>query len=501
MITQILRPLFLKGADATLKAATRLEEVQRQQLISLLKQGANTQWGLAHGFSGIRSYSDWQGQPVTPYEELRPWVMKMVGGEKDILWPGVTRRFAQSSGTSDGKSKYIPLTEESLTACHYRGGKESVAHYLRLYPESRVFDGQAFILGGSFANELKLKDRRVKVGDLSAHLIERINPLANLVRIPKKEVALMADWKEKLPRLVETALRHRGVTNISGVPSWWLTVLRAMMKKAGAESLHDIWPRLEVFFHGGIAFGPYREQYQAITDPKKMHFLETYNASEGFFAVQTTREPGPMMLLPDAGVFYELQRLGDEQIIPVWEAVEGEVYGLIITSCNGLWRYPLGDTIKIESTAPILKISLAGRTRHFINAFGEEVMVYNTDAALTKACQQMGCEALNYTAAPVYTTDKSKGHHQWVIEWAKAPDDLHAFERCLDDCLRAENSDYDAKRSSDIFLSPLTIVNARPGLFDQWLAATGKLGGQRKVARLANDRHIIDELLRINEEG
>lgn len=494
-ITNIIRPWFQRRIRVIESTYRDPQSLQRHTLAHLIDKGRHTLWGERHDYGSIGCYEEYARKvSVTPYEQLRPIVMRMVDGEKNLLWPGITRNFAQSSGTSDGKSKYIPVTADSFKLSHYRGGADVVAHYLNLYPDSRIFDGKSFILGGSFANELSLKPG-VKVGDLSANLIDRINPAVNLVRIPDKKTALMADWTKKLPALAEKALKEN-VTNISGVPSWFLTVLKEVVRLAGADTIHDVWPNLEVFFHGGISFTPYREQYSHITDPAKMRYLETYNASEGFFAVQSARGDHSMLLLLDAGTFYEFQPIEnpDTPPIPCWEVKEGEIYSLIISSCNGLWRYPLGDTVRIESVNP-LKITIAGRTKHYINAFGEEVMVYNTDAALEKACHATGAEVLNYTAAPIYAGDKSRGRHQWLIEWARQPESVEAFADMLDKALQQENSDYQAKRSGGIFLDRLDIVTADSGLFDRWLATTGKLGGQRKVPRLCNDRRFIDPML------
>lgn len=497
-LTRLIRPYFLHRLKTVSRYAVDTELLQRAELNRMIEAGRACLWGQEHGFSKVRSYEDYRkAQPVTQYSELRPLIMRMIAGERNLLWPGLTRRFAQSSGTSDGKSKFIPVTNESLRRNHYRGGSDAVSHYLNLYPDSRIFSGRALILGGSFSNELNLPaGSRAKVGDLSANLIEAINPLANLVRIPDKKTALMADWSRKLPALVEAAM-DRDVTNISGVPSWFLKVIQEIMVRKGARELHEVWPNLEVFFHGGISFEPYRELYNSIIDPARMHYLETYNASEGFFAVRDTADSRAMLMLMDAGVFYEFSTIDGTRILPAWEVTAGHVYELIITGVNGLWRFPLGDTVKIESVNP-LRISIAGRTKSFINAFGEEVMVHNTDAALAKACALEGCKVLNYTAAPVYTTDRTRGHHQWLIEFAEPPADMARFATRLDKALTQENSDYQAKRAGNIFLAPLTVTVASPGLFDRWLASTGKLGGQRKVPRLANDRHLIDSMLRFN---
>ena len=499
--TPLARALFRRRVSESLSWRGRTQEVQLAQLDYLLRNLRKTRWATDTGLSEARSYDDFRRLlPATvPYASLRPYVMRMIEGERDILWPGRTRNFAQSSGTSDGKSKYIPVTADSFSRCHYKGGADVVAHYLSLYPDSRLFAGKSFILGGSFANELSLPPG-VKVGDLSANLIENINPIANLTRVPSKRIALLEDWAVKLPALVKAA-SEENITNISGVPSWFLTVLKQIIKAKGAGTIHDVWPNLEVFFHGGISMAPYREQYSHITAPR-MRYLECYNASEGFFALQNAIDDPAMLMLLDCGTFFEFIRSDEAdsdrpEIIPAWKVEEGEVYELVITSCNGLWRYPLGDTVRIESADP-LKITIAGRTKSYINAFGEELMVHNAEAALSKVCKDLDCEIANYTAAPVYASDHSRGHHEWLIEFNREPSSIDEFARQLDLALQTENSDYEAKRSHGIFLDPLTVVRGRKGVFDKWLASTGKLGGQRKVPRLSNSRHPIDEILKFN---
>ncbi len=503
--TNISRPFFSRIVKAEAEARRDPRESQSRVLRDLVTRGAGTSFGVDNGLDRVASapsagelYERFSALEVNDYPAIRPYVMRMVGGEADVLWPGVCRRYAQSSGTSDGKSKFIPITPRGLRRSHYAGAAYSVASYLASYPDSHVFGGKNFILGGSFANELTLKTG-VKVGDLSASLIDRINPLVNLFRIPSKRIALMADWNEKLPALVEASLRA-DVRSISGVPSWFLTVLKKVVERAGAETIHDVWPNLEVFYHGGIAFGPYREQYRRITDPSRMRYWENYNASEGFFAVQERRDSPEMGLILTADTFYELlpQEAGARPL-PVWKAEPGMVAELVVTSSNGLWRYRTGDTVKVESVDP-LTITIAGRTKCFINAFGEEVMVYNTDAALEKACAATGAEVLNYTAAPVYAGDRTRGRHQWLVEFGRKPASLEMFADILDRELQNQNSDYQAKRSGGIFLDRLEVVPAASGVFDRWLASTGKLGGQRKVPRLSNDRAIMDRLLAMNNE-
>ena len=498
--TWLMRKRARGRLEEQLRYLDHADAVQQEQLVRLIEEASLTWQGRRYEYSAIRTYRQFADRvPLVRYEDVRDAVMRMVRGEKDVLWPGVTRHFAQSSGTSDGKSKYIPITAAAFRRNHYAGAADVVNHYLNLNPESRIFSGKGFILGGSFANEVEGLPRGVRVGDLSANLIDNINPIVNLFRVPSKETALLEDWAEKLPRLVEES-RRANVTNLSGVPSWFLTVVKEVLKASGRECLHEVWPNLEVFFHGGISFEPYRKQYEALCDMSRMHFLNTYNASEGFFATQSSWDTTAMLLLLDIGVFYEFIPLSESDsdspagIVPAWEVEQGRIYELVITACNGLWRYRIGDTVTVESVRP-LKIAIAGRTRCFINAFGEELMVHNAEDAIAEACRVTGAEVADYTAAPVYATATTRGRHHWLIEFAKQPDALDTFTDALDKRLRAVNSDYDAKRSGDIFLDPPIITVAPAGLFDRWLAATGKLGGQRKVPRLANTPDLLNTLL------
>lgn len=502
-ITDITRPYFSRIYKGIKQSANNAEESQRELLRRLLSAAASTEIGRKYDFAGIDSYSQFSSRvPLAQYADIRPLVMRMINGESDILWPGRCNKFAQSSGTSDGRSKYIPITSDSFARTHYRGGKDVVATYLHLNPNSRMFSGKGFILGGSFANALTDLPRGVQVGDLSANLIENINPIANLVRVPSKKVALIPDWEQKLPALVK-ASAHTNVTNLSGVPSWFLTVIKEVMKSRGVECIHDVWPNLEVFFHGGISFAPYRMQYQSFCDMSKMHFVDTYNASEGFFGVQNDFSSNDMLLLLDTGVFYEFIPMDSPSAVPlpIWEVQQGHTYELIMSSCNGLWRYHLGDTVTITSVTPV-KFRIAGRTKHFINAFGEELMVYNADAAVAKTSAATGMGVVNYTAAPLFASGNNKASHQWFVEFDKddySLEEIDNFSRILDDNLRKENSDYDAKRTHSIFLDTLKIVPARRNVFDIWLRnRTGALGGQRKIPRLSNDRAIIESLIELN---
>jgi hypothetical protein len=498
--TPLVRSYFVKIARRTDVWRYSCRDIQLRQLRFLLKSAANTAFGKAHHFQAILSDDDLYSAytsavPRCEYEEIRTLIDRMVRGEKDLLWRGQCFNFAQSSGTSGGKSKYIPITKDSLRLNHYVGGTDAVAHYMRLVPESRLFAGRSLILGGSFANEVTNLPKGVKVGDLSATLIDEINPLANLVRIPSKKVALMAKWEEKLPLMVERA-GNADVTNISGVPSWMLVLLQRIMQSKGVATLDEVWPNLEVFFHGGISFEPYRGEYKHIITSSKMHYLETYNASEGFFAVQNDFDDPGMLLLIDAGIFFEFVPLIGGKPLAPWEVEAGKTYEMLISSCNGLWRYSPGDTVTVTSVEP-LKIRVAGRTKCFINAFGEELMEWNTERGIAAACDATGASVANYTVAPVYAASGKRGYHQWLIEWHDKPGSMEAFAQTLDKALQGLNSDYQAKRNGDIFLAPLEIVSMPSGSFDNWLLSvgSGKLGGQRKIPRLSNNRNIADALL------
>lgn len=507
--TPLFRPYFLKRAHRTDKWAKESSAIQHGLLRDNIRKAQATEYGRLYGFDKMEHLADpyetfRRRVPVTDFEAIRPLVMRMIKGEKDILWPGRCSSFAQSSGTSGGKSKYIPITQDSLRTNHYPGASDAVAHYLNRTPDSRIFSGKGFILGGSFANELNITDKKVKVGDLSATLINNITPLAEAIRVPDKKTALLSDWEVKLPALAKAALKAN-VTNISGVPSWFLVVLKRVLELSGKDSLHDVWPSLEVFFHGGISFAPYRDEYLKILDPARMNFLETYNASEGFFATQNDLMDPALLLIIDAGVFYEFAPVGKPDLnpldlVPVEDVEPGKIYELIISSTNGLWRYRLGDTVKIESTNP-LKISIAGRTKSFINAFGEELMEANAETAIARVSKALGASIKNYTAAPVFAANGKRGRHEWLIEWETPARDIKEFAAALDKELCRLNSDYEAKRNGNIFLDPLSIVSARNGLFDEWLKSAGnhKLGGQRKVPRLNNTRSLMDSLLTLQK--
>ncbi len=501
-VTSIIRPFFNPRLRQLGLYDSQAQSLQEQVLKRLLTRAANTEWGHAHGYSSQMTYSQFAAHtPVSSYEELKSYIDRMRHGERDVLWPGRVKFYAKSSGTTSDKSKFIPVSHDGLHDTHYAGGRDAVVWYLSRHPHSRLFDGKALILGGSHAPNYNLPHSLV--GDLSAILIENINPLVNLVRVPCKQTALLADFEEKRERIAREAL-HANVTNLSGVPSWMLSVLLCVLQEAGASTLEQVWPNLEVFFHGGVAFTPYREQYRRLITKPGMNYMETYNASEGFFGLQDDPADPSMSLMLDYGVFYEfipMDQFGSPSpdVLPLWEVQPGKNYAMVITTSSGLWRYLIGDTVRFTSCNPY-KFVITGRTRFFINAFGEELIVDNAENGLAQACAATGAQVLEYTAAPVYMDAAGKCRHQWLIEFSQEPADLDEFARLLDQALQRINSDYEAKRYKDITLQPLEIVKARKGVFHDWLKSKGKLGGQHKVPRLSNQRDTIEEILRMNQE-
>ena len=476
------------------------EALQNQVMHRLIERARDTEYGINHLFSSTKNYEQFaQNVPVNTYEELKNDIDRMRHGEHDVLWPGSVKWYAKSSGTTNDKSKFIPVSNEGLQHIHYAGGFDSVALYLRNNPKSRLFDGRALILGGSHAPNYDFSNSLV--GDLSAILIENINPLANLVRVPCKKTALLSDFEVKRDRIARETINKK-VTNISGVPSWMLSVLTRVLEISGKSNITEVWPDLEVFFHGGVAFTPYRQQYKEIIPSPNMHYMETYNASEGFCGLQDDPNDSAMLLMLDYDIFYEfipMEEIDKEHptVVPLSGVQTGRNYAMVISTSCGLWRYLIGDTVTFTSKNPY-KFIITGRTKHFINAFGEELIVDNAEKGLAYACEQTGAEVLEYTAAPVFMDNKAKCRHQWMIEFAKEPDDLDRFAHLLDQKLQEINSDYEAKRYKDITLQHLEVIKARRDLFNQWMKSKGKLGGQHKVPRLSNSRRVINELIEMN---
>ena len=501
-LTRIAAHFFSSRQKEIERHAKHADLTQKQVLQHLLERAKDTEYGRNHLFGSTKTYDDFaKNVPVNTYEELKGDIDRMRHGEENVLWPGQVKWYAKSSGTTNDKSKFIPVSNEGLNRIHYQGGKDTVALYLRNNPDSRMFDGKGLILGGSHSPNYNLHNSLV--GDLSAILIENINPLVNLVRVPKKSTALLQDFEVKRDRIAHETL-NQNVTNLSGVPSWMLSVLVRVMELSGKKHLEEVWPNLEVFFHGGIAFTPYRPQYEQLITSPNMHYMETYNASEGFFGIQSDPGDASMLLMTDYDVFYEfipMDEYGTDHptVLPLADVELDKNYAVLISTSCGLWRYMIGDTVKFTSRQPY-KFIITGRTKYFINAFGEELIMDNAEKGLAYACEQTGAEIKEYTAAPVYMDSHAKCRHQWVIEFAKAPNDLKKFANILDKRLQELNSDYEAKRFHDITLQHLEIVVARPNLFNDWLKMKGKLGGQHKIPRLSNSRKVIEEMLELNQE-
>lgn len=492
---------ILKDRLKTIERYTlHADEIQQRQLLELLRKASYTEWGNKHGYKYIRHYEEYKNLfPVRNYDEIKDDVMRMIKGEKDVLWRGTCRWFAKSSGTTSDKSKFLPVTQDILHHCHYQGGKDTVALYLENHPQSRFFSSKGLILGGSHSPSAL--NAHAHCGDLSAVLLQNLNPLVNLIRVPDKQIILMDEWENKIKAIVQSTC-HENVNSLSGVPSWMLVLIKAILAYTGKEYLTDVWSNLEVFFHGGISFTPYRDEYKALIPSEKMHYMETYNASEGFFGIQNDPQDHSLLLMLDYDIFYEFIPLNEldsdnPTVLPIWEVEKGKNYAMVITTAGGLWRYLIGDTLLFTSLRPY-KFIISGRTKHFINAFGEELMVNNADMALHMACKATGAKIKEYTAAPLFLLDKAKGRHQWMIEFDKEPDSIADFARLLDESLKQVNSDYEAKRYKEISLQPLEVIVARKGCFYDWLKNKGKLGGQHKIPRLSNDRTILEELIKLN---
>lgn len=502
ILTKVVSPFFSHRQSKIEAYAQGTDSIQARQLEILLKKARHTEWGLKYDFKSIRNYNDFsQRIPLQTYDDLKPYITRMINGEKDVLWPSVVRWYARSSGTTNDKSKFIPVTRDILWRSHYKGGADCVALYLRNNPESRFFSKKGLILGGSHSpSQINAQAHQ---GDLSAVLLQNLNPLVNIIRVPPKRIILMDEWESKIKAVVNSTW-NKDVNSLSGVPSWMLVLIKAILEKTGKKYLTDVWPNMEVFFHGGISFEPYRDLYKALIPSDKMHYMETYNASEGFFGIQESFDDPGLLMMQDYGIFYEFIKLNevnstDPKVIPL-EAIEtGINYAMVISTTGGLWRYQIGDTVRFTSLFPH-KYIISGRTKHYINAFGEELMVDNADKAIAITSRITGAKVKEYTAAPVFMLDKARGLHQWFIEFVKKPSSLAEFAKVLDDTLKSLNSDYEAKRYKDISLQLPEIVVAREGAFYDWLKEKGKLGGQHKIPRLSNDRSHIEELLAVNAQ-
>ncbi|QIX61516.1 GH3 auxin-responsive promoter family protein [Hymenobacter sp. BT18] len=477
--------------------------VQQQVFESLLYTARDTTWGREYGYGEAPSRQEFARRvPVSTYEQLYPYLERMLQGETDVLWPGATTWFAKSSGTTNARSKYIPVSRQSLHECHYRAGRDMAALATSLYPEADIMAGKTLSLGGTHTSNPFRPHTDSRVGDVSAVIMQNLPAWAEFLRTPPLELALLDEWEEKIERIAQH-VQHIDVTTLAGVPTWMIVLLRRVVELTGATNITEVWPNLRLFLHGAVAFGPYRELFRQLIPSEQMRYLEIYNASEGYFAFQDQPDSEDLLLLLNHGVYYEFipadQFEAEHPSTVLLEDVElGRNYALVISTNAGLWRYKIGDTVRFTCLAPY-RIRISGRTKHFLNAFGEEVVIENADAALAAACAATGALVQDFTAAPVYFSSAdgaSRGGHQWLVEFIKPPQDELQFAQILDATLRQVNSDYDAKRHRDIALAPPLVQTIPSGSFERWLGSKGKLGGQHKVPRLSNSREVVEDILR-----
>ena len=472
-------------------------DVQQEWLNSLVTSAQNTEWGKMYDYKSILTPAQFKERvPIQNYDTLKPYIERMLKGEQNILWPSEIKWFAKSSGTTSDRSKFIPVSQEALDECHFKGGKDMISIYCNNRPNTQMFTGKGLVLGGSHQINQLCQD--IHYGDLSAVLIKNLPMWAEYYRTPDMAIALMDNYEEKMDKMAEATIKEN-VTNISGVPTWTIVLAKKVLEITGKKNLLEVWPNLELYFHGAVNFTPYRAQFKELIPSPDMYYLETYNASEGFFGIQDQDNSEELLLMLDYGVYYEflpIENIDDEQpkTLSLEEVELYKNYAIIISTNAGLWRYLIGDTIQFTSLAPF-RIKITGRTKHFINAFGEEVIIDNAENALTKACQATDAKIKDYTACPIYFKDDQAGGHEWIIEFAQQPKDFEKFVQILDQTLREVNSDYDAKRFNDLVLVKPKVHNAAADTFYKWLKSKDKLGGQHKVPRLANNRDYVDEIL------
>ncbi len=472
-------------------------EVQQDWFFRLIDSAKNTEWGLRYDFKSLRSVDEFKSRvPIQNYDSLKPDIDRLMRGEQNILWPSDIKWFAKSSGTTAGKSKFIPVSTEAMEECHFKGGKDLISIYCNNNPDTMIFSGKGLSLGGS--HQINLDNNESLYGDISAILLQNLPLWAQMIRTPELSIALMENWEEKIEKMVQ-ATKNVNVTSISGVPTWTIVLAKRILEVTGKKNLLEVWPNLELFIHGAVSFIPYKEQFHRLIPLPSFNYLETYNASEGFFGIQDRLKADDMLLMLDYGVYYEFMPLDEygkdnPQTIGLGEVELNKNYALVISTNAGLWRYIIGDTIKFTSLSPF-RIRVSGRTKLFVNAFGEEVIIENTDQAICIACEKTGAIVKDYTMAPVYFSEKQNGAHEWLIEFDIPPQNTEYFIDVLDTALKSLNSDYEAKRYKDMALRPPIIHRLPDGSFYSWLKKNGKLGGQHKIPRLSNDRAIVDEIL------
>jgi hypothetical protein len=474
-------------------------DAQREVLQDLVTSAQYTEFGRQYNFHELFNIKTFkQAVPVHEYDDLKPYISRIMQGEQNILWNTPIYWFAKSSGTTSDKSKFIPISEESLEECHFKAAKDVLTLYYNYNPDSALLTGKGLVLGGS--HNINPMNNEAQYGDLSAVLLQNTPFWGHWLRTPDLSIALMDEWESKIEKLAQSTIREN-VTSISGVPTWTLVLFKRILEITGKRTMAEVWPSLELYMHGGVSFTPYREQFEKIIG-KRINYLEMYNASEGFFAAQEIPGDEGMLLFTDHGIFMEFMPVSEygnknPQTYGLQDVQVGKNYALIISTNGGLWRYLLGDTVQFTSVYPF-RIKVSGRLKHFINAFGEEVIVDNTDQAVAIACEKTGSVVNDYTAAPVYFSESANGAHEWLIEFEQEPADLADFTRELDEALKTINSDYEAKRHKSIALRLPTIHRLKRGTINQWLQSKGKLGGQHKVPRLSNERNLLEEILRFS---
>ncbi len=498
MIHQITASYFKRNIKRIEQAVNNPQAAQEQTFNYLIQTARDTEWGQTNQFRSITSVSNFKSRfPVQDYDTLKPFIDRIMHGEQNILWPSRISWFAKSSGTTSDKSKFIPVTEMALKECHYKAGRDVLAMYLHNYPQSKLFSGKTLLMGGS--HQINKLNHFSKFGDVSAVMMQNMPKFGRFAMTPSLKIALMEEWESKIEAMAEYTV-NQNVTSIAGVPTWTIVLIRRLFEMTGKNNLADLWPNLELYIHGGVSFKPYRSQFRELIRKDQMNYVETYNASEGFFAFQDRLGEEDLLLMPDYGIFYEFIPVEefDREAPATYTLDEVELnknYAVVISTNAGLWRYKIGDTIKFTSLKPY-RIQITGRVKHFINAFGEELIVDNSDKAIAEACLQTNSIVKDYTAAPIYIEGNEKGGHEWIIEFEKSPADINAFAEILDKALQSFNSDYEAKRHKDMALKLPIVHEANAGTFYEWLRSKGKLGGQHKIPRLSNDRKYLDDILK-----
>lgn len=480
-------------------------EVQEELLKKLLQTAKGTEVGRKYDFASIDRYDQFHDRvPVSTYEEIFPYIDRLMRGEQNILWPSEIKWFSKSSGTTNARSKFIPVSPEALEDCHFKGGKDMLSIYVNNYPDTKIFDGKGLAVGGSYQLNENDPSASSFYGDVSAVIMQNLPQWAEFIRTPSLNTALMTNWEEKIEKLARETI-DVNVTSMSGVPTWTVLLLQRILEIQKKKTITEVWPNLEVFFHGAVSFKPYKTLFNTLIPDKRMNYWETYNASEGFFGIQDQTGSEELLLMLDYGIFYEfipMDEFGNKnpKAIRLSEVELGKNYVMVISTNAGLWRYNIGDTIKFTSLSPY-RIKISGRTKHFMNAFGEEVIVENAEAAISQACEATGAVIDNFTAAPVYLQEGKKGGHEWIIEFKAKPKKLTEFTHTLDATLRSINSDYDAKRAHDLALVMPVVHDVPQGTFYQWMKKRGKLGGQNKVPRLSNSREYVEDILTLVRTG